>query len=1495
MQLNESFHFNDLSHSDREKIYNIFKQSYEKATGSAWSQSKFNNRASQWLFFGTTDGFVTVRPQQSGFYKLTGVAGDRKGIMQGLQELTSQNFPVWGMLTPELGNILIKRYGFKKPSKIQAFLLSKLIPSNVFGNIDYVRNKDGTITFKYPDVGETTKVFVGNNQYYDKLKKEIKNKISIKNILKEDDLNELRAVPYYEDSFERLKKYLEEHGYENSYVSFRSKITTNWVNRDNQWNTPTGYYSYPLWTYPEVPNAKNIEDFKNSFPWIPDGTKYIVLFQIDNYDTILKSEDTDENKIKHYINRIREIWKDNIKIQKICDDYENDELTAIFPDGKTSTFKSEFQKFWLFIYTVAGILNWRLNHGFTRICQNIGLDGFLDDGCTGTIHKGEKCQAVFFIPARKFVKEEIVIDLTEERYDAPLNIDDKKRDAQNIDHFEKKRAFEKYLTKKLDVNNVILNVDYRRFAKKNLPFFAKLDTDKGTLRVFINKRGERTISGLSVEMLGTQGQRAAYFNTKYKTDKFVSIGPFDFLGNENLAKAEIVDEKNIGKTVIIDKSGDITFNGVPEKKLIETDGPLGNLTRSYFSMKFNKAVKVVFTIKDKFMIGTEDGNYEIVNGEGNGDIIGLTIRDVMVGLNYYSARTRANIGLATYFNQKFGTDYAEIMFFHEIGYNRGVAKTKKGKLIFVNERGIPTTEDIKTEGLTPETLAALINQKYGKDYLKVGNFDSNKYAVALYRDGNEIKEIIIDKIGELYNDLDFNSLKDSHERAILMNQKHGTNYKSLDEFDILAPNIAIATIEKSTHIKISFINRDGELSTKNVNLNTIDGFSQKYVPKTMFRAAFINQKYGTDWFKINSFDGGELAFAFDSNNRRHLINRKGETNINKVNLENVRDSFVRAEYINKKYNKSFKKVDPFGEFGKNVALAYGERYNRYFISPSGNLSIATVDLEKVNEVGDVITMGAYFRQKYKLPYTTVYKFGKLQDPDIAMAFMSGTNPVPDAFINKRGELDTGYLKLENFTSPAVRAVFLNQKYGTDYDKVSTINKDILNKGVVWDADRPQFFINETGSPDTEGIDLKDINNDQNKAVFLRQKYGKEFHSVSDMVIGNKTIHIGTLMTTQTTKIINSKGEISVDEIDPESISRDLMFPMHIIQLYLNQKFGENYVVRAVMSAGLYCVTKENLSLKIVDIHNEETVRKLKIEDLNEWDSIHRTAFINTKFGTNFRGVSKFINGKNRIFCSDEKKSVYINKEGKPDVSTLEISDVNAETSMLTTFINQKYNKNYREVNGFFQDKKFGIGVEDNGRRILINREGNPLTPKEVSEYVAYKKIDSITEKKAYYNTKFNKNFDGVFDKSDYPELKCAVLGKEYGKGATMLNDEGEESLCGYEPKFILSSDDHIITSPIKAAIINILYNKDYIGVSEFQNYDGKLIAKAKYGSDVGGFGGKEVFINIKGEPTLKGIPDEVLKKNSVITQTTKDKIESLKNDLNEIIKEEISTILGKKI
>lgn len=143
--------------------YELFKDTYEKITGSAWTFEKFQERSKNWEFYGDYNGYIAVRPQASGYYKLVGSAGDYKSVMRGMNELIKLDKPTWGMMSEELSELLVKRYNFHKPPKyLFKYLFNLVKPKDFNGQI----LGDGGVLFNYEDTGETKKYFVANTKYF---------------------------------------------------------------------------------------------------------------------------------------------------------------------------------------------------------------------------------------------------------------------------------------------------------------------------------------------------------------------------------------------------------------------------------------------------------------------------------------------------------------------------------------------------------------------------------------------------------------------------------------------------------------------------------------------------------------------------------------------------------------------------------------------------------------------------------------------------------------------------------------------------------------------------------------------------------------------------------------------------------------------------------------------------------------------------------------------------------------------------------------------------------------------------------------------------------------------------------------------------------------------------------------------------------------------------------------------------------------------------------
>jgi hypothetical protein len=180
MKLSEITKYKPLQESlniDLHHAYELFSKTYQKSTGSAWTYQKFMSRARNWEFLGDEFGYVAFRRQRSGMVKLVGVAGNIRSIRNGVIELLEQNHPTWGMISKNMVPMAVK-LGFINPPAFLMKIMLKMIPKSVFGDVDFDINNDGSITLKYSDVGDATKYFIANKEYFKHMLVEMKDKSS---------------------------------------------------------------------------------------------------------------------------------------------------------------------------------------------------------------------------------------------------------------------------------------------------------------------------------------------------------------------------------------------------------------------------------------------------------------------------------------------------------------------------------------------------------------------------------------------------------------------------------------------------------------------------------------------------------------------------------------------------------------------------------------------------------------------------------------------------------------------------------------------------------------------------------------------------------------------------------------------------------------------------------------------------------------------------------------------------------------------------------------------------------------------------------------------------------------------------------------------------------------------------------------------------------------------------------------------------------------------
>jgi len=365
--ISESFRLYDLSTEEQINLYNLYKNSYEKSVGTAWNRNKFFDRAEEWEFFGDQNGYVAVRPQQSGLYKLAVVGGNSKSILKGIQELTSTNKPIWGMVSKDILG-LMKKMEFTSPTSTTMKILLKVIPKDVFGGVDFKINSDGSITFNYEDTGSAQKYFVGNKQYFTWLKNNLNPLKSFslpKNLTEAKQVGDLYHFTPLESIIPILStKYLTPNEEGQISTSVRANMSTDFfkkmgIGKNNiarimlDGDKISNKYKIRPFSYEKEEDLGEEQIVVNgkNFPFLP-YLKRIDLFilkpkdkNISKVEKVLQSADIKYNiyqdsPIKNIpYSQSKEGDPKNIKIDKLPVSYTKNELYKLSPIDKTKTFR----------------------------------------------------------------------------------------------------------------------------------------------------------------------------------------------------------------------------------------------------------------------------------------------------------------------------------------------------------------------------------------------------------------------------------------------------------------------------------------------------------------------------------------------------------------------------------------------------------------------------------------------------------------------------------------------------------------------------------------------------------------------------------------------------------------------------------------------------------------------------------------------------------------------------------------------------------------------------------------------------------------------------------------------------------------------------------------------------------------------------------------------------------------------------------------------------
>lgn len=221
--------------------------------------------------------------------------------------------------------------------------------------------------------------------------------INLQEIIKEEFnklIFEKRAVSGIiskEENIGELLEFLKEkYNYDDVYVSFRDSQHVTKINPYNEFNTPTGLYTYKLSKYTYNP-IYDIDEFGKLFPYASER-KYIYFYVLKDNANILNSK-TSDNILDDYVEKIKRKFNTNKQIKQLCDNWSDDTYQSYYSKSIHNT-----HKFWLFIYDVLpyAYKDGNKKNRFSMLCRELNIDGFDDDTCYGWIHPSEKCQTVFF-------------------------------------------------------------------------------------------------------------------------------------------------------------------------------------------------------------------------------------------------------------------------------------------------------------------------------------------------------------------------------------------------------------------------------------------------------------------------------------------------------------------------------------------------------------------------------------------------------------------------------------------------------------------------------------------------------------------------------------------------------------------------------------------------------------------------------------------------------------------------------------------------------------------------------------------------------------------------------------------------------------------------------------------------------------------------------------------------------------------------------------------
>ena len=175
------------------------------------------------------------------------------------------------------------------------------------------------------------------------------------------------------ESLPRWKQVLNEYEASgNNFVHF-SFVPKLGVYPNNTWDTPTGFYSYPL-------KYAQISDFATERP-------YAVIFKVKPGANVLRVSQYGESDLQRDLSKLRSIFPLS---EVLWDDLVRESM-------EEAPSSSPSMKIWRITRKLSETQGGRFVHKWTTILwKTLGYDGVYDDRGYGVIHENEPYQAVFF-------------------------------------------------------------------------------------------------------------------------------------------------------------------------------------------------------------------------------------------------------------------------------------------------------------------------------------------------------------------------------------------------------------------------------------------------------------------------------------------------------------------------------------------------------------------------------------------------------------------------------------------------------------------------------------------------------------------------------------------------------------------------------------------------------------------------------------------------------------------------------------------------------------------------------------------------------------------------------------------------------------------------------------------------------------------------------------------------------------------------------------------